>query len=86
MEIGLSVALGLGMAIIAEGGVLAIGVPVWNEYFDSTPPADAVVIEVTAQQFMWNVRYPGPDGKFGRTTASSIDDTTNPLWHRPERS
>jgi cytochrome c oxidase subunit II len=79
MEIGLSVALGLGMAIIAEGGVIAIGVPVWNEYFDSTPPADAVVIEVTAQQFMWNVRYPGRDGKFGRTAAKLVDDTTNPL-------
>jgi cytochrome c oxidase subunit 2 len=79
VEIGLSVALGLGMALIAEGGVLAIGIPVWDEYFASTPPADAVQIEVTAQQFMWNVRYPGPDGKFGRTDPRRIDDTTNPL-------
>ena len=39
----LSGALGLGMAVIAEGGVLAIGMPVWTEYFDATPPADAVV-------------------------------------------
>ena len=31
----------------------------------ATPPADALQIEVTAQQFMWNVRYPGPDGAFG---------------------
>jgi cytochrome c oxidase subunit 2 len=79
MEIGLSVALGLGMAIIAEGGVLAIGMPVWTEYFDAVPPADAVLVEVTAQQFMWNVRYPGADGKFGRTDPRLIDDTTNPL-------
>jgi cytochrome c oxidase subunit 2 len=78
-EIILSVALGLGMAIVAEGGVLAIGMPVWAEYFDATPPADAVQIEVTAQQFMWNVRYPGRDGKFGRTDVARIDDTTNPL-------
>ena len=34
VEIGLSVALGVGMAVIAEGGVLAIGMPVWAEYFD----------------------------------------------------
>jgi cytochrome c oxidase subunit II len=79
MEIALSVALGLGMAVIAEGGVLAIGIPVWREYFDAEPPADAVVVEVTAQQFMWNVRYPGPDGKFGRTDARLVDDTANPL-------
>jgi cytochrome c oxidase subunit II len=78
-EIVLSVVLGLGMAIVAEGGVLAIGIPVWSEYFDATPPADAVVIEVTAQQFMWNVRYPGRDGAFGRLDPRLIDDTTNPL-------
>lgn len=78
-EIMLSVVLGLGMALIAEGGVLAIGMPVWSEYFNAVPPADAVVIEVTAQQFMWNVRYPGHDGKFGRTEPRLVDDTTNPL-------
>lgn len=36
-------------------------------------PADAVLVEVTAQQFAWNVRYPGPDGKFGRTRADLVD-------------
>ena len=78
-EVTLSVALGIGMALIAEGGVLAIGIPVWNEYFASRPPADAVVIEVTAQQFMWNARYAGPDNTFGRTDVALIDDATNPI-------
>jgi len=78
-ELTLSGALGVGMALIAEGGVLAIGIPVWAEYFDPSPPADAVVVEVTAQQFMWNVRYPGPDGVFGRTRPDLIDDATNPV-------
>jgi cytochrome c oxidase subunit 2 len=76
-EVVLSAALGLGMAVIAEGGVLAIGIPVWSEYFDAAPPADATVIEVTAQQFAWNVRYPGPDETFGRTDPRLVDDTTN---------
>jgi cytochrome c oxidase subunit 2 len=78
-ELILSVALGIGMALVAEGGVIAIGMPVWAEYFDAAPPADATVVEVTAQQFMWNVRYPGPDGVFGRTDPKLVDDTTNPL-------
>jgi cytochrome c oxidase subunit 2 len=78
-EITLSVALGIGMAVVAEGGVIAIGMPVWAEYFDAAPPADATLVEVTAQQFMWNVRYPGPDGVFGRTDPRLIDDSTNPL-------
>jgi cytochrome c oxidase subunit 2 len=36
-------------------------------------PADAMVVEVTGQQFAWNVRYPGPDGIFGRTDVKKVD-------------
>jgi cytochrome c oxidase subunit II len=34
---------------------------------NSPAPADAALIEVTGQQFAWNVRYPGKDGILGRT-------------------
>jgi cytochrome c oxidase subunit 2 len=34
---------------------------------NSRPPADAMLIEVTGQQFAWNVRYPGKDGVLGKT-------------------
>jgi cytochrome c oxidase subunit 2 len=36
-------------------------------------PADAYVVEVTGQQFAWNVRYPGPDGVFGKTDYKLVD-------------
>ena len=75
----LSGALGLLVVAIGEVGVLAIGIPVWNEYFAARPPSDAVFVEVTGQQFMWNVRYPGADGAFGRTDPRLVDDATNPL-------
>ncbi len=75
----LSVALGLLMALIAEGGVLAIGLPVWAEYYTTTPPENAVLIEVTGQQFQWNVRYPGPDREFGRLDPHLIDALDNPV-------
>ena len=78
-ELLLSGALGLAVAVIGEGGVLAIGMPVWAEYFDARPSPDAVAIEITAQQFTWNVRYPGPDGAFGKTDPRLVDDATNPL-------
>jgi cytochrome c oxidase subunit 2 len=71
--------IGVAVAIIAEGGVLAIGMPVWSEYFDARPTADAVTIEITAQQFLWNIRYPGADGQFGRTSPRLIDDVGNPV-------
>lgn len=75
----MSVALGVLMAVVAEGGVLAIGIPVWGEYFMAAPPDDAVVVEVTGTQFVWHARYPGPDGEFGRLRPELIDQTRNPL-------
>jgi len=35
---------------------------VWAE-IKQRMPEDAMQIEVTAEQFAWNIRYPGPDGK-----------------------
>lgn len=80
----LSTSLGVLAAVVAEAGVLAIGIPVWNEYYVATAPADAISIEVTGQQFMWNIRYPGDDGEFGRTNVALIDDTSNPLGIDPD--
>jgi len=73
-----SVVLGFLMALAAEGGVVVIGVPVWDEYYRAEVPENAVTVEVLAQQFVWNFRYPGPDRVFGRTDPSLYDDVTNP--------
>ena len=40
------------------------GLNKWNKIF-SPAPEDAVVIEATAQQFKWNIRYPGKDKALG---------------------
>lgn len=55
------------MAVVAEGGVLVIGLPVWKQLHVAGRPGEEVVIEVVAQQFQWNFRYPGADEKFGAT-------------------
>jgi cytochrome c oxidase subunit 2 len=75
----LALSIGVLMALIAEGGVLAIGLPVWQEYFQPEESPVAVTVEVTGQQFLWNVRYAGEDGKFGRKDLRLIDDVSNPL-------
>jgi cytochrome c oxidase subunit 2 len=36
------------------------------------------VVRVVAEQFAWNVHYPGPDGKFGRTDLKLVN-ADNPL-------
>lgn len=77
----ISVAPALLMAVAAEGGVLALALPVWAKYYGAPPP-DALVVEVTGRQFFWVVRYPGGDGLFGRTSAEQID-TENVLGLDP---
>ena len=39
-----------------------------------TVPEDAVDIEVMAQQWYWNFRLPGEDGKLGLTDIRNIND------------
>lgn len=55
----------LGMALIAETGVLLLGLPVWSQVYGE-PPEDVVHCEVVGLQFNWLVRYPGKDGVFGQ--------------------
>lgn len=62
----------LVMALLAEGGILVLGFPVWGKVYGSAAPANAITIEVTGEQFVWNVRYPGKDGVFGRTDPKLI--------------
>lgn len=66
---------------VAEG-VLLIGfsIPLWGDRVERFPsPAESTVVRVVAEQFAWNVHYPGADGVFGRTDAARIDMQTNPL-------
>ena len=77
-ELRWSVILGIVMAVAAEGGVLFLGMPVWGEIYGMAPPSDAVKLEVTAEQFAWNIRYPGLDGVFGRSTAELLS-LNNPV-------
>jgi len=52
-------------------------------HFRSAEPG-ALQIEVTAQQFAWNFRYPGADGIWGRTKVSEISDSGgNPIGLDP---
>ncbi len=66
------------MTLIAEGGVFVLGLPVWAKFYVAAAPPEAVPVEVTAEQFAWNIRYPGQDKTFGRT-APRLISLDNPL-------
>jgi cytochrome c oxidase subunit II len=75
----------LEVAIVLFEAFLLIGLsfPIWNYYKKEPPPADkALTVRIVAQQFVWNIHYPGEDGKFGRTDIKLIDDS-NPLGVDP---
>ena len=61
-----------------------MGQRVWARLHLQGIPEKAVKVEVTAQQFAWNIRYPGPDGKFGRTITKLINDQLNPVGVDPK--
>jgi len=61
--------LEVAVAIVEAVLLLGFAIPLWAKVVDqdSMPSEkDSTVIRVTAQQFAWNARYPGKDGKFGR--------------------
>jgi cytochrome c oxidase subunit 2 len=67
--------------VVAIEAVLLVGVsmPVWASYRNEPPTDNPLTVRLVAQQFAWNIHYPGPDGKFGRTEARLVNETTNPI-------
>jgi cytochrome c oxidase subunit II len=70
----------VGVAAVEGILLFAFAIPIWAARVDRIPPeSEALVVQVTAEQFAWNVRYAGPDGVFGRTDIKLIDLQNNPL-------
>lgn len=68
------------LVIIFEVILLAAyALPKWTE-MKFTPPkeSESTVVRIVAEQFAWNVHYPGDDGKFGKTDPARIN-MNNPV-------
>ena len=77
---GMWPAIAIGGVIVGDVVILAaLALPAWSER-NEPPPVGVQPIEVriTAEQFAWNIHYPGPDGVFGRTDMTLIS-ATNPV-------
>jgi cytochrome c oxidase subunit 2 len=74
-------ALGVEVGIVVVEVILLVGfaLPLWFNRTTAAPATpQAVVIRVVAEQFNWNVLYPGADGKFGETSVALMTGT-NPF-------
>lgn len=70
------------VGVIIGEAVLLLGfsIPLWAERVNHFPPeGEATVVRVVGQQFAWNIHYPGPDGKFGKTDPKLVDPQSNPI-------
>ena len=70
--------LELVVAGIEVAILVGVAIPLWARAVDVTskvaPGEEATQIQVMAQQFAWNGRYAGPDGKFGRQEMQLVED------------
>ena len=68
-----------GIAVVELVLIVAFAIPAWAARVDAFPrESEATVVRVVAEQFAWNVHYPGADGQFGRTDIKLVA-ADNPL-------
>ena len=69
----------VAVALIEIGLLVFYAIPAWATRVKAFPAeSEATVVRVVAEQFAWNIQYPGPDGKFGRTDIKLVS-ADNPL-------
>ena len=62
----------------------AMAVRAWAQVHFISPVPGALQVDVMAEQFTWNFRYPGPDGKFAPTAPIYYSDANgNPFGIDP---
>lgn len=76
LEKGFAITAGV-IIFLVDMGVFSLGESEWFKAWGAAPE-DAALVEVTGEQFMWNFRYPGADGIFGKTEPRLIS-ASNPL-------
>lgn len=64
-------ALEAGVLIVEIVLLVGFSFPIWHQYRNQMPDmANAMNVRIVAEQFAWNVHYPGADGVFGKTSPS----------------
>lgn len=75
--------LEVAVAGIEAALLIFVAIPVWAHHVDEFPSeSESTVVQVVAQQFLWNFRYPGKDGVFGKQDMHWVT-ATNPFGVDP---
>lgn len=73
----------IGVAIFEVVLLLAFSFPIWARTHQALPMGTGIDVRVVAEQYAWNVHYPGKDGVFGKTN-SHLMNSGNPLGLDPD--
>jgi cytochrome c oxidase subunit II len=67
--------------VFAEVILLAFfSIPFWAKKVNAFPNRpDSIEVRIMAEQFAWNIQYPGKDGKFGRLHPKFVNQQSNPM-------
>src|SRR3990172_13150703 len=67
--------LELGVALIEAVLLIGFSIPIWAKRVEDFPdPSQSTVVHVVAQQFAWNIHYPGRDGLFGKRDIGLVSE------------
>lgn len=70
--------LTLVIAAVELVELFVFSLPVWAHRVNISPSKNKLEVRIVAEQFAWNIHYPGKDGKFG-TTNLNLVDSDNPI-------
>jgi len=74
----------IGVFVVECILLFGISIPAWSRWTTRPTKAEkAMEIRVVAEQFAWNIHYPGADGVFGRTDVNHVS-ASNPLGIDPQ--
>ena len=69
----ISTYLAIAVALFEGYFLITSSIPLWSQRVDDFPKEnEATVVRIIAQQFQWNIHYPGLDGKFGKVDRTLI--------------
>ena len=68
-----------GVIIFEAFLLIGLSIPLYAQLKTNLPKDNVHHVRVIAQQFAWNIHYPGPDGKFGNTNIDLVDEESNPI-------
>ena len=75
----------IAVAIIEVILLVGFSIPFWAKQVNAFPNRpDAMELRIVAEQFAWNIHYPGKDGIFGKADVKFFDKQSNPLGLDPK--